>query len=101
MSNALGAPWCDLPHYYGPWQSVYTLFRRWEQAGIFGRMLNVLSADPDDESVMIDASIIRVHQHGADAKRGAPRQDSIGFFYLNHDRQLIFEDFASYSQDFV
>ncbi|MBE9915609.1 IS5 family transposase, partial [Paenibacillus donghaensis] len=55
-----GAPWRDLPEHYGPWSSVYTRFRRWEKAGIFDRMLDVLAAGPDAESVMIDASIVRV-----------------------------------------
>lgn len=73
-----GAPWRDLPEYYGPWQSVYTRFRRWEQAGIFDRMLKVLTVDLDDESVMLDASIVRVHQHGAGAKRGSNSRRSGG-----------------------
>lgn len=63
-----GAPWRDLPDYYGPWLSVYARFRRWEKAG---RMLDMLATDPDSESVMIDASIVRVHQHGAGAKGGS------------------------------
>jgi transposase len=65
-----GAPWRDLPGDYGPWKSVYTRFRRWEKAGLFDQMLEIVSGDPDDESVMIDASIIRVHQHGTGAKGG-------------------------------
>ncbi|OAJ72959.1 transposase [Brevibacillus sp. SKDU10] len=60
----------DLPDYYGAWHSVYMRFRRWEQAGLLDR-LEVRDAEPDAESVMIDASIIRVHQHGAKAKRGS------------------------------
>jgi len=67
-----GAPWRDLPDYYGPWQSVYTRFRRWEKSGIFDQMLKTLAAHPDSESMMIDATIIRVHQHGAGAKGGSP-----------------------------
>ncbi|MBH0342418.1 transposase, partial [Paenibacillus larvae] len=33
---------------------------------------------PDDESVMLDASIIRVHQHGAGAKGGSNSKASAG-----------------------
>src|SRR6476620_1128127 len=65
-----GAPWRDLPEYYGPWQSVYTRFRRWEKSGLFDQILDNLAANPDSESIMIDATIIRVHQHGAGAKGG-------------------------------
>ncbi|MGZ0039795.1 hypothetical protein [Paenibacillus ottowii] len=46
-------------------------FRRWEQAGLLDRMLEVLSAEPDAESVMFDASIIQVYQHGVGAKGGS------------------------------
>ncbi|WP_407873352.1 IS5 family transposase [Paenibacillus melissococcoides] len=72
-----GAPWRDLPEHYGSWSSVYSRFRRWEKAGIFDRMLEVLAANPDDESVTLDASIVRVHQHGAGAK-GAKQFQAIG-----------------------
>jgi transposase len=65
-----GAPWRDLPEYYGPWQSVYTRFRRWEKLGLFDQMLKTVVANPDSESILIDATIIRVHQHGAGAKGG-------------------------------
>lgn len=65
-----GAPWRDLPEYYGPWQSVYTRFRRWEQAGVFDKILEHLTVDADQESIIIDSTIVRVHQHGAGAKGG-------------------------------
>lgn len=66
-----GAPWRDLPQYYGPWKSVYTRFRRWQISGVFDKVIEKLAQDPDQESVMIDATIIRVHQHGAGAKGGS------------------------------
>ncbi|MFD1127655.1 IS5 family transposase [Paenibacillus provencensis] len=70
-----GVPWRDLPEYYGSWSSVHSRFRRWEKTGIFDRMLEVLSTEPDSESVMIDASIVRAHQYGAGAKGGSNSSD--------------------------
>ena len=29
----VGAPWRDVPERYGHWQSIYSLFRRWQRAG--------------------------------------------------------------------
>ncbi|MCZ8523057.1 MULTISPECIES: IS5 family transposase [Paenibacillus] len=65
-----GAPWRDLPEYYGSWSTVYSRFRRWKIAGIWDRILEHVTIEPDYESVMIDATIVRVHQHGAGAKGG-------------------------------
>ncbi|RXZ80403.1 IS5 family transposase [Paenibacillaceae bacterium] len=65
-----GAPWRDLPDYYGSWKSVYTRFRRWQMAGIWDQILAHVSIEPDFENVMIDATIVRVHQHGSGAKGG-------------------------------
>ncbi|WP_338013457.1 transposase [Saccharothrix sp. ALI-22-I] len=32
----VGAPWRDVPPVYGPWQTVYGLFRRWQRRGLAG-----------------------------------------------------------------
>jgi transposase len=63
-----GAPWRDLPRAYGPWKSVYTRFRRWTLSGVWPRILAALSAQRDDESFLVDATIVRAHQ---DASGGA------------------------------
>ena len=36
---AAGQPWRDLPSEFGPWQSVYTRFSRWRDAGVFDRAM--------------------------------------------------------------
>ncbi len=66
----VGAPWRDLPDEFGPWNSVFKRFRRRAKKGVFERIFNALSGEPDFEYAMIDATIIRVHQHGMGAKGG-------------------------------
>ncbi|WP_082112348.1 transposase [Paenibacillus sp. DMB20] len=53
-----GAPWRNLPEYYGTWSTVYSRFRRWQAAGIWDRILKHVSIEPDFESVMIDTCIV-------------------------------------------
>ena len=65
-----GAPWRDLPPTFGQWNTVFQRFRRWTLKGVFNRIFQVLSGDPDFEYAMIDGTIIRVHQHGTGAKGG-------------------------------
>lgn len=67
----VGAPWRDLPTMFGNWNSVFKRFRRWALKGVFERLFQLLSDDPDFEYALIDGTIVRVHQHGAGAKRGA------------------------------
>ena len=73
-----GAPWRDLPSGFGNWNSVFRRFRRWAQKGVFDSIFEALSGDPDFEYVMIDGTIIRVHQHGAGAKGGLKIWPSAG-----------------------
>ncbi len=74
----LGAPWRDLPERYGPWQTVYTRFRRWRLAGVWDRVFAAVQRQADaagqvDWSVQfVDGTVIRAHQHAAGAKGGGP-----------------------------
>jgi transposase len=57
-----GAPWRDLPERFGDWKNIHTRFSRWAKT---------LADDPDNEYAMIDATIVRAHQHSAGAlKKG-------------------------------
>jgi transposase len=66
----VGAPWPDLPEYFGNWNSVFQRFRRWAKSGVFDRVFQALSADADFEYVILDGTIVRVHQHGTGARAG-------------------------------
>ncbi len=65
-----GSPWADLPERYGPRTTVYNRFNRWRKAGVWDRLMDAIVAAYDGDVQMIDSSIVRVHQHGATAKRG-------------------------------
>lgn len=59
-----GAPWRDLPSHFGPWESIYSSFRRWTKNGLWQSILAQLSAiNADNEYLMIDSTTARVHQH--------------------------------------
>jgi transposase len=64
-----GAPWRDLPERFGKWNSVFTRFNRWSQAGVWLRVMDALQ-DPDLEWLFVDSSVIRAHQQAAGAKKG-------------------------------
>jgi len=65
-----GSPWRDLPAVFGHWNSVYTRFRDWVEAGVFERLFEAISDDPDMEYAIVDATIVKVHRHGQGAKGG-------------------------------
>src|ERR1700712_3797932 len=70
-----GAPWRDLPQYYGPVGTVSSRFYRWRAAGIWDQVLLALQAEADARGEVdwslhfVDATIIRAHQHAAGARR--------------------------------
>jgi transposase len=67
-------PWRDLPERYGPWNSVYTRYRRWCAAGLFARLLAGLAQDAVGELRHLDCSYIKLHQHGANPPGGQQAQ---------------------------
>ena len=66
-----GIPWRDLPERFGDWKIVYQRFNRWAKSGVFERVFKLLASDHDNEYMMIDATIMRAHQHSAGAQDGA------------------------------
>jgi transposase len=70
----VGAPWRDVPECYGSWQAVYGLFRRWQRAGTWARIVTALQARADAAGlitweVSVDSTIARAHQHAAGARK--------------------------------
>jgi len=65
-----GSPWRDLPEVFGGWNSVHRRFSRWSEKGDARRIFTAMSDDPDIEYLILDSTIIRVHQHAAGAKKG-------------------------------
>jgi transposase len=63
-----GAPWRDLPEYFGNWNSVWRRLDRWAKKGVWQRVFEVVQ-DPDLEWVILDSTSIRAHPHAAGAKR--------------------------------
>jgi transposase len=69
-----GAPWRDVPPACGPWQTVYGLFRRWQDNGTWRAVLAGLQGRADAEGlitwdVSVDSTVARAHQHAAGARR--------------------------------
>src|SRR5713226_8291748 len=54
-----GIPWRDLPERFGGWA----------KSGVFERIFKLLASDHDNEYMMIDATIVRAHQHSAGARK--------------------------------
>lgn len=86
----VGAPWRDLPERYGPWQSAYGLFRRWQRDGTWARILAGLQGRADAAGLITwdvsgDSTIARAHQHAAGArKRGDVQAEPPGAEPADH-----------------
>lgn len=75
-----GAPWRDLPERYGKWETISSRFYRWQQSGLWARVLHELQRQADEDGRFdwdvhfVDGTVIRAHQHAAGAKGGTRKQ---------------------------
>lgn len=64
-----GIPWRDLPERFGDFRIIHTRFSRWCRSRIWETIFKLLAEDADNEYAMIDATIVRAHQHSAGAQK--------------------------------
>lgn len=71
-----GAPWRDLHPEFGPWNTVHKRFLEWARLEVWNDILRILSINADPEAIIIDATFIKLHQHGTGAKGGTSTRRS-------------------------
>ena len=73
-----GSPWRDLPEVFGEWNSVFRRFSRWSRKGVWWRIFEAMSDDPDFEYLIVDSTIVRAHQHAAGAQKRGSEDQALG-----------------------
>ena len=72
-----GIPWRDLPERFGDWKQVHTRFGRWAKGGVWAKLFQRLAGEADNDSAILDSTIVRAHQHSAGAiNKAAARRRS-------------------------
>ena len=65
-----GAAWLDLPEErYGSWKTAYSRFCKSKDTGLLIAIFQALQVEPDFESLSIDFTSVKAHQHLAGAKK--------------------------------
>ena len=65
-----GARWSDLPERYGNWKTVHKRFTRWAEHGVWERVFESMTDDPDNQYLMRDTTPGSRPPTGSDRKRG-------------------------------
>ena len=62
--NRNGLRWCDAPKEYGPAKTLYNRWKRWNDKGIFIRMMEGLATPqaPERKTIMIDATYLKARR---------------------------------------
>jgi|GEM_PF-1700626 len=68
-----GAPWRDLPKFYGNWHSIYMRFQRGNERHLWWKILFLLQSHRklSMNVVIYDSSTFKYHRHGGGQKGGS------------------------------
>jgi transposase len=83
-----GAPWRDIPERYGPYQTCYDRFLRWQKNGVWQQILTAMQQQGDSatrspgesvglidwESAAIDSTSVKVHPDAAGARHAPAKK---------------------------
>ncbi len=72
-----GCQWRLLPAYYGHWRTIHKRYKKWSDRGIWSDLMSSVS-DIDDQSVMIDATIVRAHACASGYQKGGNEAQALG-----------------------
>jgi transposase len=72
-----GCQWRLLPFYYGHWRKIHKRYKMWSDRGIWADLMSTVS-EIDDQTVMIDATIIRAHACAAGYNKGGNEAQALG-----------------------
>lgn len=83
----VGSPWRDVPGRFGPWPTIYWLFRTWQLEGTWILLVRMLLRFTDDHGgltweVSVDSTTVRAHISAAGAGKhpveGEPHDHALG-----------------------
>ena len=72
-----GCQWRLLPSYYGHWRNIHKRYKKWADRGIWFSLMSFVS-EVDDQSVMIDATIVRAHACASGYKKNGNEAQGLG-----------------------
>jgi transposase len=73
-----GAHWDDLSERYGKYKSVYKRFSRWAASGVWDKVFRDLVADRKNLCLMIDSTIVHIHQQTATGRKKRGTDKALG-----------------------
>ena len=74
--NRNGLRWCDAPREDGPPKTLYNRWKRWDDIGVFARMMEGLAPRGTvQRTIMIDATYLKAHRTASSlrAKKGGQK----------------------------
>jgi len=65
-----GAAWRDMPERYGAYTTVYGWFKKWEESGLFAKILEDWGLEADLQDMSLDSTSSKAHPAAAGGKKG-------------------------------